>query len=398
VGVLRRELRLRERLRRYSLPLFAGKSNWWSLLTSPPTFGSTNQGQPPGTSPFIALEDLSLIGVGTRLRHLPLGSMKWLFGEDLRIPSLRKLALTNMSAEVRLLSLPKLEELDWEIDPYYPLGPVGPHTAYPPCIFETLNAHVGLRRLRIHQGHPVRTHPVPGFQLELPHLVELDLAMDFTCISLLLSHLSLPKCRSVKVTFLRCEDPGDGDAGEAEFLRDMVVRATEQIIERVVVPLISQRRQQESSGNTVSFLRCMEMAVEYIFSPHLHDAPYRARDPSPDDATVVIGFPWPSGKTTMRGVLDGWVSASSGSSFVKVACLDLSDNAQVADEYGEIVEEFVRNPSVGVERVMYSSDWARRFGEVDGVVKPMAEERIRAVDPPGEFITAAGGGRDRIAG
>ncbi|TEB33558.1 hypothetical protein FA13DRAFT_1773201 [Coprinellus micaceus] len=300
VGVLRRELGMRERLRRYSLPLFAGKPNWWSLLTSPPTFGSTNQGQ----------TTWNFTGPGSGTCRWD--SMKWLFGEDLRIPRLRKLALTNMSAE-----------------------------------------------------------------LELPHLVELDLAMDFTCISLLLSHLSLPKCRSVKVTFLRCEDPGDGDAGEAEFLRDMVVRATEQIIERVVVPLISQRRQQEPSGNTVSFLRCMEMAVEYIFSPHLHDAPYRARDPSPDDVTVVIGFPWPSGKTTMRGVLDGWASASSGSSLCE-------------NEYGEIVEEFVRNPSVGVERVMYSSDWARRFGEVDEVVEPMAEERIRAVDPPVEKTTAAG--------
>ena len=386
VEIIRRELAVKGRLRRYRLPLISGNSHWWDLLTASdaPPIESESRPTIHGTLPFGALEDLCPESPGFWLNYVPLDKVKWLFGGELCVPRLRKLVVTNLSADVHRLSVPKLEELDLAIDPFLPPEPVWAHTPSSPCIFQLLNPHRGLRKLRIHEGHPVKTHPRPGFELQLPHLVELSLTMDFTCVFLLLSHLSLPKCRTIEIKFLT-RDPLAG----AEVLRDMVMRATGRIMERVVHPLLSQQQQDESSATTLSLIRCESKVVEYVFSPRLHDAPHWARDLSSDDVTIVIGFYWTAGKALVQWVLDGWVSAPSS---VNVACLDLPDNAQVAEQYGEIIGEFVRSPSVGVKRVICSSDWERNFAE------GMGESRIRAMDPPLEIINVAGSGRDDLAG
>jgi hypothetical protein len=92
----------------------------------------------------------------------------------------------------------------------------------------------------------------------------------------------------------------------------------------------------------------------------------------------------------MRGVFDGWMSASdSSSSGVKIRCLDLPDDPLVASEYGKLVEGFVRYPSVGVERMICSLYWAREV--VDGV-EPTGKGRFRAADPPVEIVTTEGRG------
>ncbi|TEB33554.1 hypothetical protein FA13DRAFT_1789966 [Coprinellus micaceus] len=259
VGMLRRELAIRERLRTYRLPLV----------------------------------------YQANLTHLSLEKMKRLFGEELCIPELRNLALREISVDVHLLSLPKLEELDWEVKHSAFLPPPGAQVPFPPCIFETLGVHTRLRRLRIYQGHVVKSPLRPGFQLELPQLAELDLTTDYTCLSLLLAHLSLPKCRTVKIKFLRSRHPGDWDEEVGD--REMVVGTTERIIERMVVPLLSQREKEEeySDGCTLSFLRCEDTKVEYVFSPRMHDTPHWARDPHPDDLNHRHGVP------TLRSPMEG---------------------------------------------------------------------------------------------
>ncbi|TEB33559.1 hypothetical protein FA13DRAFT_1730606 [Coprinellus micaceus] len=366
VYTIGKELRYRDRFRSYHLPLLLGDADWW-------TTASSHHGHPriiwsvQAKTPLTALEELSYFSLGGSgsIHSAPAHrrGQEYLFGEDLSVPELRVLRVKDVSMAMQRLRLPKLEELELEGNlALVPLQIID-GSPVPRCIFETLLSHSGIKRLRLHL-HSTAKEGVKG-RLVLPQLSEIDLAMDFDSLLVFLRHTSMPKCRTVDIQLIRDSNFGHPETCDEDIVD--VACTTVTTFDYLVLPL------SESSSNTLSFLRCDEAEVEYVFSPQFHDAPHKAREPYLKDIAVRISL-LPSGPprrgTIVFGIMAGWMFSSRGLE---------------AERYKAEINHFIRHPSMSVKRLICSLECAEVV--LEGGLTPIGEGRYISTDPPLEVIT-----------
>lgn len=280
------------------------------------------------------------------LQELSITSPLWDTGSDIgpiqaiftnNLPSLRVLAMTRCYVDLESVQAPRLEELT--IENGYPTGD-SVHLRR--SLLGALFTHANLTRLciRINTGF-TKTHACE--HVHMTRLVDLDLAGDFPTIHSFFEHVSAPRLQKLKIKF--CGPPNFPNSMEAD-ISDSIGR---------VLPCLPLP--PTSTSGTLSFFSCQQLELGGVFSPMKHTLPFWSRDENEKDVTFIFTLPeYFRDVRLLRIVADRWLLYGD-----RIQCLELPDDPLAPVYHGDVFRNFILNPSVSVQTIICTPQWARKL-------------------------------------